>query len=400
MLTAITMAIKAHSLAWKKATLMHRDISPGNILLYGHYKEPATFQVYLADWDLAKPKEELDAEAQLLAKSGKRNRRRRRFCTWQFQSAAYQCLHDRKPYELSDDLEAFVHVVTWLAFKFFKHSQSGQPVALLTTYISYFDKCDNSMENWDLNTKCTMMRLGSPLVKGLRPGSPLAQLVRVLAELCKQHHESEDVFKYVRQPEDNPQAPRPQHNWTEDKARAILGDLIDSTDDGAESDTEPPPPPPPRRSPFRDYRKLAKAVAEAMNAPEDAWIGLEKVADQVPDVSILPSQGTKRSVADRDADASEAGHGHSTQGSSKRQRKAGAIERRVPKKPDHTKKSKLSAAGLARRVSDLRIVDSDISSTNSPSATALAQSAEEAPPGSSGAKAKGKEKGRAHAHVQ
>ena len=46
-----------HEAAWKKAKVLHRDISPGNILIDD--RDPKILSAFLNDWDLCKYKEDL-----------------------------------------------------------------------------------------------------------------------------------------------------------------------------------------------------------------------------------------------------------------------------------------------------------------------------------------------------
>ena len=57
-LTNITFHFKAHERAWKQCNLLHRDISASNILLYEN-PETGMVEGLLADWDLAKTREQL-----------------------------------------------------------------------------------------------------------------------------------------------------------------------------------------------------------------------------------------------------------------------------------------------------------------------------------------------------
>ena len=50
-------SLLGHEAAWKKAKVLHRDISPGNILIDD--RDPKILSAFLNDWDLCKYKEDL-----------------------------------------------------------------------------------------------------------------------------------------------------------------------------------------------------------------------------------------------------------------------------------------------------------------------------------------------------
>ncbi|KAI0042693.1 hypothetical protein FA95DRAFT_1564058 [Auriscalpium vulgare] len=98
---AIRDAAEAYARAYELAEVWHRDISTGNILFY----KPAdgVIRGTLIDWDLCK----------FIRKREKESRRQDwRTGTWQFMSGL-RLANPGKPHELSDDLESFVHVLTY-----------------------------------------------------------------------------------------------------------------------------------------------------------------------------------------------------------------------------------------------------------------------------------------------
>ncbi|KAI0318558.1 hypothetical protein OF83DRAFT_1056689, partial [Amylostereum chailletii] len=91
--TATRDALEAHSAVFTKLNILHGDISGGNILIT---KDGCGI---LIDWDLA-----IDlAQEKRSALTG----------TWQFISAALLDNEGKKPHELQDDLESFVHVFVY-----------------------------------------------------------------------------------------------------------------------------------------------------------------------------------------------------------------------------------------------------------------------------------------------
>ena len=50
-------SLLGHEAAWIKAGILHRDISPGNILIDD--RDPKALKAFLNDWDLCKYEEDL-----------------------------------------------------------------------------------------------------------------------------------------------------------------------------------------------------------------------------------------------------------------------------------------------------------------------------------------------------
>ncbi|GJE86570.1 hypothetical protein PsYK624_026500 [Phanerochaete sordida] len=107
-------AFIGHTQAYERARILHRDISIGNIMInvedgYG----------FLNDWDLCKFREDLESGAPASEPSGISG-------TWAFKSA-FSLEYPRKPPEVADDMESFVNVLTFFAFRYHHHKHS--PVA-------------------------------------------------------------------------------------------------------------------------------------------------------------------------------------------------------------------------------------------------------------------------------
>ncbi|KAJ8473117.1 hypothetical protein ONZ51_g8074 [Trametes cubensis] len=265
---AMIGAITAHRVAWLAAGVLHRDISPSNILIYDH---PGGGVVgLLADWDLAKLKSQLDSPTQE-SRSG----------TWQFLSIARQCTLSRTT-----------------------------PPALATFFYELFDRHDSIVRMWDTNPKFVQLSKGTPLIHGLPGGSqnPLTGLTVHLAELCRDHYNSTAMrrLRGINHP-----APVDIHSLQDEpvyedatleyfssplpdkfKHPQVEGpQQIPEADDAVESPLE-------THEDFMNYFRLPLYIKE--------WPSFEKLADQVPERKLLQSAliGSKRGS---DAEYSETG---------------------------------------------------------------------------------------------
>ncbi|EKM56600.1 uncharacterized protein PHACADRAFT_207804 [Phanerochaete carnosa HHB-10118-sp] len=115
LLRVCTEAFFAHQEAWEEARILHRDISIGNIMI-----DTQTGKGFLNDWDLCKYREDMETKRPASEPSGISG-------TWAFKSAL-ALRYPRKPPELADDLESFIHVITFLAYRFHDHELSSEPL--------------------------------------------------------------------------------------------------------------------------------------------------------------------------------------------------------------------------------------------------------------------------------
>ncbi|OSD00251.1 hypothetical protein PYCCODRAFT_1393895 [Trametes coccinea BRFM310] len=106
-------AIIAHEDAYKKAKIMHRDISVGNILIIppNNKNKKSTYQGLLADWELSKRLDQYTSEARHPDRTG----------TWQFMSVHIQD-HPYAQVEIADELESFLHVMIYCAIRYLPHT--------------------------------------------------------------------------------------------------------------------------------------------------------------------------------------------------------------------------------------------------------------------------------------
>ncbi|VDC07971.1 unnamed protein product [Peniophora sp. CBMAI 1063] len=105
LVTALSHAVKAHSVAYEKAHVLHRDISPNNILI------KRNGDGMLIDWDLALLYGNLQKDM-----ANRRPRMLWRTGTWAFLSISL--LPFSKTHELCDDLESFFWVLLYVVLRY------------------------------------------------------------------------------------------------------------------------------------------------------------------------------------------------------------------------------------------------------------------------------------------
>ncbi|KAF8972156.1 hypothetical protein BDZ97DRAFT_1650439 [Flammula alnicola] len=109
MVNAVKCALLAHWDAVTKANILHRDVSSGNIVMVGEEGG------ILIDWELCKRIGQGPATARCDDKTG----------TWQFISARL-LLNKAQEHKVGDDLESFVHDLTWSAIKYARNSLTAE----------------------------------------------------------------------------------------------------------------------------------------------------------------------------------------------------------------------------------------------------------------------------------
>ncbi|KAH8096873.1 hypothetical protein BXZ70DRAFT_1065939 [Cristinia sonorae] len=184
-------ALLGHQSAWENGDVLHRDVSVNNILIHDRI-DPETKEHYvvgvLNDWDMSKTRKELEDVPTRGNRSG----------TWSFMSGLLMT-YPRKPFELSDDLESFVHVFLWLALRFHTHDLFGRPGELLAIVKHYFEISYPEEDGivCGSSEKFKKMRAGIAPID-LKQPSKLGDIIKQLMEVCKNHYQSLDLEKLAQ----------------------------------------------------------------------------------------------------------------------------------------------------------------------------------------------------------
>lgn len=113
--------------------------------------------------------------------------------TWAFMSALRQ-QYPKKPYEVSDDIESFVHVLIWCATRYLDHTWSTDPTGLATFINQMFIACNYSSDGTYFGGSGKWDVIKSGNLPFTFPGEVKLQTVldQVL-RVCRLHYEHLDL---------------------------------------------------------------------------------------------------------------------------------------------------------------------------------------------------------------
>lgn len=188
--------------------------------------------------------------------------------------------YPKKPHQLSDDLESFVHLINWLTIRYHMHwqipSQLGQHV------YQVYEWADRTADGFDIGgyAKYNNMRdgsLGFSTTDDVLVVSPaLENLMMELSEMCKEHYSTLDM-KYLKRYA-AAAAPAPSRP----KQKGIMTDLVTVADmirRGPSKRARGKLPPPKGEPLLDDHSAIMDILCSSLT--EDDWSeGGEKLPDQ------------------------------------------------------------------------------------------------------------------------
>ncbi|KAI1781713.1 hypothetical protein LXA43DRAFT_1159140 [Ganoderma leucocontextum] len=288
LVTAVMCAIDAHSVAWLYAHILHRDVSIGNILILDEDPErppnPRTVKGLLADWDLARTKEELENPAFT---------QKTRSGTWPFISARLQHAGPEQLHELSDDLESFVHVLNYCAVKYLPNKLSNEDYRVASFISRVYDHVRQSgVLDKGSHEKLELLVGNKPFVELQNPKQPLSLLLQALSALCYHHYHHIQFAlpdpQYVTDPGlMSVERGRFAQMLSATKTRNPAARVVHRT---VTPSTTVLPPPDPSKSPFNDHDAIVLEFLETLEPPnqEHPAYGLEwPASDKIKRVKPL-----------------------------------------------------------------------------------------------------------------
>ncbi|KAM5539845.1 hypothetical protein V8D89_006348, partial [Ganoderma adspersum] len=266
LVTAIMCAI---DVAWSWARVLHRNVSIDNILVLDEDPEgppnPRTVRGLLANWDLARTKEELE----------NRGFTQKTPCgTWPFISARLQHTGPDQRHELSDDLESFVHVLNYCAVKYLPNDLSYDDYRVASFISSMYDhvRIVDGVETGSI-TKLQRLIENKPFVELQNPTEhPLSPLLHALSKLCSRHYHHIQFplpksHRETRRGGMSVERGRFAHMTVFVLAATLELHAPQGARDVPRHATAPLPTPDPAKSPFNDHYAIARAFLHTLEPP-------------------------------------------------------------------------------------------------------------------------------------
>ncbi|KAG7087838.1 hypothetical protein E1B28_013776 [Marasmius oreades] len=164
---AMRDALKAHQAAYEGANVLHRDVSVGNILIYGQGG-------LLIDWEFSKVVQPRISDTPRLDE---------RTGTWQFISARILLLTGQDMlHTVADDLESFFHVLCWVAIQYVEHDLSDRKIIDFVRSVYDHSTQENGRDTGGKNKQdAILLKNFSESVKFR--GGPLSQMIEAIEHI-------------------------------------------------------------------------------------------------------------------------------------------------------------------------------------------------------------------------
>ncbi|TBU36750.1 hypothetical protein BD309DRAFT_877769 [Dichomitus squalens] len=211
-------ALNAHKDAWEKAEVLHRDVSFSNILILETVSDSGEVikrQGVLSDWDLSKYREDMARDA--------RPRQPDMTGTWIFRSAV-SGRYPRKPYEVSDDVESFVHVFHYSVLRFHQTDLTSGLANAFSLHFSAYERRSTDGAHMGSSTKWYHCRANGQFFAPAG-NDALSKMLRSIGALCYQHYSLIDVDLYARMYGDPQGIPAPVASQSLDNGPTLQGAL-------------------------------------------------------------------------------------------------------------------------------------------------------------------------------
>ncbi|CAL1698835.1 unnamed protein product [Somion occarium] len=316
---AVYYCILAHKQAYEKAGTLHRDISPGNILINPNDEDPQKSKGILIDWDLAKTVEQLKMMPTQHERSG----------TWYYLSGLL-LNYPKKPYELSDDLESFVHVINMQNLRFRHHDKSPckEDKSDLSDHLFHVYQKTKVVQGFHMGSKdkLTQMKSGVPPYT-ITVHSNMSILVEGLMKMCQEHYAAldwdglakyavkEDVPEPVELSDPRPRVPKSRTAFPVPKRIALVPTIPEEDEAQPQQALEPQPQPPtePPKKLLDTHEHIESVFAIALNM--NNWPPNDKMPDQfigLPYGGPAPETGKGACTPSREVSHSKRKSVHST----------------------------------------------------------------------------------------
>ncbi|KAF9263219.1 hypothetical protein L218DRAFT_865644, partial [Marasmius fiardii PR-910] len=170
---ALRDALKAHQIAYVHARVLHRDISVGNVLMFGRGGG------LLIDWEFSKV---VNPDIPSTPRQDERTG------TWQFISARILGAAGKAiSHTVTDDLESFYHVLCWVTVQYVNHQLSDADIVELLNRVYDYATSKNGKDAGGKGKKNAMVTMEFTKDVEIKC-SVLRFLVKTIESVFKSHH--------------------------------------------------------------------------------------------------------------------------------------------------------------------------------------------------------------------